>query len=147
MKHLKSFNENTEFVEPIDVESDIVEFREKFLTNNTRKLQPKEEFTLERVNKKLNELETQYITMTDKYELFQITNVTDPTKSMVVVKAVSAAHAYIKASIALNDPSVVFHRLGKNNNQYWKLSTVTPESIKYQIDECELKISKLKDIK
>ncbi len=148
MKFLKKFNENieSELLEPIDVSADVIEFRDKFLKVD-RKLSEKEESTLNRVNRMLSELEAHHPTMTDKYEIYQVYSSNHDINNIVYVKAVSHAHAFIKASIELNKAEIVYHRLGMNKTDRWKGITLKMDQVKTRISEYELQLSKLKNIK
>lgn len=153
MNHLRRFNESDEFIIPIDVESDVKEFRNKFFTEDIkRRFGVRSSMHLstsvaQNIERKLNELESQHPTMTDKYQMFQIHNVNDPIECMVIVRAVSSDHAFIKAALALNTGDVAYQRLGRGNPSRWKCNIVTIDNIKQQIDNCVLKLEKLKDIR
>ena len=152
MKHLRKFNESN-FIEPIDVELDIIEFRKRFIEPKEASLKTqknpneREVSSFELVKKKISELELQYPTMTDKYEVYSVYNANNRVEEMVLVKAVSYAHAFIKAAIELNTGEIAYHRLGKNKTDKWKGIVMSKKSIEWHINECELKLSKLKNIK
>jgi hypothetical protein len=84
--------------------------------------------------------------MTDKYALYEVKNILNPIEDMVIVKAVSHQHAYIKAANILNKPDVVKHRIVRGNNEKWKCSVTSNEIIEKNLEECLLKIEKLRNI-
>lgn len=112
MKHLKKFNESLK--EPIDVESDIIEFKEKLgkaYHNFFLKMyvySPEEEYT-----KAMNNIEHLIVsnpTMTDDWDVWEVYATDDYGRNsgtIMNVRAVSKLHAKIKVATIKNNLEIL----------------------------------------
>jgi len=99
MKHLNNYKifESDDFKDPIDVESDVIDFREKFGSNRR----------IENVEYMLKKLIDENPTMSDNWDIYGIYNADDYGRKigdpLVLVKAINGGHARVKASNILNN--------------------------------------------
>ena len=99
MKHLNTYKifESDTYKDPIDVESDVIDFREKFGSNRR----------VENVEHMLKKLVDENPTMSDNWDIYEIYNTNDiglnTGKGLVLVKAINGGHARVKASNIINN--------------------------------------------
>jgi len=126
-KFSERINESMMYKDPIDPSEDIKEFREKF-----SEFKPND-----RESRSLNDLESNYPTMTDEYDIYKVVELDDygrPLKKpgFGYYKAVSVDHARIKASI-VNSRGDIFL------TGFFGGVKVTESSIESEIKSLELK--------
>jgi hypothetical protein len=99
MRHLNTYKifESDDLKDPIDVESDVIDFREKFGSNRR----------IENVEHMLKKLVDENPTMSDNWDIYEIYNTNDiglnTGKGLVLVKAINGGHARVKASNIINN--------------------------------------------
>ena len=92
---------------------------------------------------KINTIISDNPTMTDKYQIYRVFS----SDVEVFVKAVSYTHAFIKSSVILDNPVIVYHRVIKGKTDEWKSVIVSKDGIESEIKKCEEKLRKLNNIK
>lgn len=149
MKHLRKFNENIDSKDPIDVESDMIEFKSKFIDDPKAKewwyrrlsgVKPTErdekyQEIINSIQSKVDNFISENPTMTDKYFIYYVWNTDNDPKNEIYIKAVSHPHAYIKASILLDNPEIAYHRIIKRKDTTWKCIELTNKQLNARADE------------
>jgi hypothetical protein len=141
MKHLKYF-ENINSNDPIDVEMDVVEFREKFdqipAKFRSVKMDTFTKKKWEDIDIILNKLVSENPTMTDEYKIFRVWNSFDQGRysepdyiSNTLLRAVNKDHALVKLSLIKKS------NLLPNEHKNWNVEEITEKEIKSMIREIE----------
>jgi len=150
MKHLNTYKifESEDYKDPIDVESDVNEFLEKFgekfkvwcakvvSSKNT-------EYYDKRISE-INHLSVSNPTMTDVWNVYELYNTDDYGRKIgspiVLVKAVSKLHARIKASTIKNNLELF-------TTGFYDAIKINKSEYEAKIENLEKELQKLKDIK
>lgn len=141
MKYLKLF----ESVEPLDVEADITEFNEKYPEAYLiKRYHDLSENGTEWLYQVFNRLIEENPTMTDDYQIFKLSKAFN--SDILLLRAVNAQHAYVRASLYLDTPQIVIHRIVKGNNNTWTLNTTSENLIKNEIEVLKSKIDSYNNI-
>jgi len=136
MKHLNTYKifESDTYKDPIDVESDVIDFREKFGSNRR----------IENVEHMLKKMVDENPTMSDNWDIYEIYNTNDiglnTGKGLVFVKAINGAHARVKASNIINN--IEIYATG-----FYTAVKIDKKVHELRIKSLEDQLQKLKDIK
>jgi hypothetical protein len=136
MRHLNTYKifESDDLKDPIDVESDVIDFREKFGSNRR----------IENVEHMLKKLVDENPTMSDNWDIYEIYNADDYGRktgdTLVLVKAINGGHARVKASNIINN--IEIYATG-----FYTAVKIDKKTYELRIKSLENQLKKLKDIK
>ena len=146
MKKFSQINESLK--DPIDVESDIIEFKEKMgkaYHDRFLKMYTTEEKAEEAYTKSMNEIEHLAVsnpTMTDNWDIWNVHETDDYGRNsgtVIHVKAVSKLHARLKATTIKN-------RLDIIATGFYDASKIDKSDIESKIISLERQLERLKNI-
>jgi hypothetical protein len=141
MRYIKTF-ESDSYKDPIDVESDVIEFRKNFIENSKFQKYNRNTAYLDRLEGVLNDLVRQNPTMTDDWNIYDVYNSDDygrKEKTVIYVKAVSRMHARVKAANILNNMEIVA-------TGFYDSSVVDKAEYKARIGALEKQLDQLRNI-
>lgn len=136
MKHLNNYKifESDNYKDPIDVESDVVEFRAKFSGNRR----------VENVEHMLKKLVDDNPTMSDDWNIYAIHSVDDYGREIggpiILVKGVNKGHARLKAAFLKNNIEIY-------STGFYTAVQLNIEQHEARIRSLENELKKLRDIR
>jgi len=150
MKHLNTYKifESDDFKEPVDVESDVNDFLEKFAekfkTWCNKAVSSRNTEYYDKIMSEVNHLLISNPTMTDDWDIYEIHELDDMGRQrgnpMLLVKAVSKLHARIKAANIKNSLELF-------STGFYDAFKISKKEHLDKIEKLEKQLQKLKDIK
>lgn len=150
MKHLNTYKifESDDFKDPIDVESDVNEFlekfEEKFKTWCSRVVSSSDTKYYDEKISEVNHLLVSNPTMTDEWDIYEIHELDEMGRQrgnpMLLVKAVSKIHARVKAANIKNSLEIF-------STGFYNAFKISKKEHLDKIEKLERQLKKLKDIK
>jgi len=142
MKHLRRYNESLESKEPIDPNSDVEEFKEKFAKKKSWLKVGDLAINNPNIKSILDNIVDSNPTMTDDWKIYGVFNTDDNGRKrgnyMFYVKAVSENHARIKGSTFRNNIEII-------STGYYRADVLSDDDINGMIDALEHEINLLKN--
>ncbi len=148
MKHLNNYKifESDTYKDPIDVESDVNEFLEKFGEKFrvwcTKVVSSKNTEYYDKKIAEINHLSVSNPTMTDEWDIHEVYNTDDYGRSVgtiILVKAISKLHSRIKAATIKNNLEIL--------TGFYDVKKISKVEYESRIKELETELQKLKNIR